>query len=47
MKGLKFVVTGGAGLIGSWVVDYILSDIGNKVREVIILDDFSRGKKII
>jgi len=37
----KFLVTGGAGFIGSHIVDALVRD-GNKVR---ILDDFSSGKR--
>jgi len=37
----KFLVTGGAGFIGSHIVDALVQD-GNKVR---ILDDFSSGKR--
>lgn len=40
---MNFVVTGGAGFIGSWVIDYILDSFKDKVGRVIIFDDFSRG----
>ena len=40
IKGKKFVVIGGAGLIGSHTVDQILKE---DVREVIIYDNFVRG----
>lgn len=46
MKGLKFVVTGGAGFIGSWVVDYIFKEFDKEISEVVVFDDFSRGTKI-
>lgn len=41
--GLKFVVTGGAGFIGSWVVDYILKEFEKEIEKIIIFDNFSRG----
>ncbi|MBT6770142.1 MAG: NAD-dependent epimerase/dehydratase family protein, partial [Opitutales bacterium] len=37
----RYLVTGGAGFIGSHLVDSLLAD-GN---EVLILDDFSSGKR--
>ena len=40
IKGKKFVVIGGAGLIGSHTVDQLLKE---DVREVIIYDNFVRG----
>lgn len=40
IKGKKFVVVGGAGLIGSHTVDKL---IGQDVGEVIIYDNFARG----
>ena len=40
IKGKKFVVIGGAGLIGSHTVDQLLKE---DIREVIIYDNFVRG----
>ena len=40
LKGKKFVVVGGAGLIGSHTVDQL---INNDVAEVVIYDNFARG----
>lgn len=40
IKGKKILVTGGAGFIGSHVVDLLAED-----NDVIIFDDFSSGKK--
>ncbi|MBI3397183.1 NAD-dependent epimerase/dehydratase family protein [Candidatus Woesebacteria bacterium] len=40
----KFVVTGGAGLIGSWVIDHILKDKSFKVKEIVVMDTLIRGK---
>ena len=40
IKGKKFVVIGGAGLIGSHTVDQLLKE---DVKEVIIYDNFVRG----
>lgn len=45
-KGQKFVVFGGAGFIGSWVVDYILKDFGEEVGQIVILDNFTRGTRL-
>lgn len=45
MSNLKIVVTGGAGLIGSWVVDHLLSDKNLKIKEIIVLDNFFRGTR--
>lgn len=39
----KIVVTGGAGFIGSWVVDYLLKSYGRSIKEIIVLDNLSRG----
>jgi UDP-glucose 4-epimerase len=41
LDGLRVLVTGGAGMIGSHLVDMLL-EAG--VREVVVLDDFSRGR---
>jgi len=40
-SGKKILVTGGAGLVGSHIVDQLVS--GN-AEEVIVLDNFSRGR---
>lgn len=45
MKNLKFVVTGGAGLIGSWVVDNLLQEFGKNINEIVVLDNFVRGTR--
>lgn len=42
LRGTKLMVVGGAGLIGSHVVDELLR---HDVREVIVYDDFSRGSR--
>ncbi|WP_108469986.1 NAD-dependent epimerase/dehydratase family protein [Polynucleobacter difficilis] len=42
IKGKKFVVVGGAGLIGSHTIDQLLKE---DVKEVIIYDNFLRGSK--
>ena len=40
----KFLVIGGAGLIGSHTVELLLKE---NVKEVIVFDNFTRGKKKI
>ena len=42
LKGKKFLLIGGAGLIGSHTVDLLLK---RKVKKIIIFDNFSRGTK--
>jgi len=42
IKGSKILVIGGAGLIGSYVVEELTKE---DVREIIIYDNFSRGSK--
>jgi UDP-glucose 4-epimerase len=40
LKGKRVLVTGGAGLIGSTIIDQLA---GHDVGEIIVLDDFTRG----
>jgi UDP-glucose 4-epimerase len=42
LEGRRFAVIGGAGLVGSHVVDALLAE---PVEEVIVLDDFTRGTR--
>ena len=41
LRDKKVIVTGGAGLIGSFLVDRLVSE----GAQVIVVDDFSKGKK--
>ena len=43
MNKFNSIVTGGAGFIGSNIVDYLL----NKNEKVICLDDFSSGNSFL
>jgi UDP-glucose 4-epimerase len=42
LEGRRFAVIGGAGLVGSHVVDALLD---RSVKEVVVLDDFTRGTR--
>jgi len=42
LKNKKFLIIGGAGLIGSHTVDYLLKE---EVKEIRIFDNFTRGNK--
>ena len=42
IEGKKFVVIGGAGLIGSHTVDYLIKE---DVKEIIIYDNMARGSE--
>jgi UDP-glucose 4-epimerase len=42
LRGKRVLVTGGAGLIGSHIVDLLVEE---NVREVVVLDNFVRGRK--
>jgi len=41
IKGNRFLVTGGAGLVGSHIVDQLVEE---DAKEIIVLDNLSRGK---
>jgi UDP-glucose 4-epimerase len=41
LQGARVLVTGGAGLVGSHIIDGLVADEG--VAEVVVLDDFTRG----
>ncbi|MBI4338211.1 MAG: NAD-dependent epimerase/dehydratase family protein [Chloroflexi bacterium] len=43
LKGKRVVVTGGAGFIGSHIVDQLLAE--EEVAEVVVFDNFCRGKR--
>lgn len=42
--GFKIVVTGGAGLIGSWVIELLLARWGRRIGQIVVIDNFVRGK---
>src|SRR5262245_43949641 len=41
----KVLVTGGAGLIGSHIVDLLVKDPSLRCREIVVLDNFVRGRR--
>jgi UDP-glucose 4-epimerase len=41
----KVLVTGGAGLIGSHIVDLLVRDSSLRCREIVVLDNFVRGRR--
>lgn len=43
MKKLNFTVTGGAGLIGSWVIDYLIREYAGRIGKITVLDNLTRG----
>jgi UDP-glucose 4-epimerase len=45
-KPLKVLVTGGAGLIGSHIVDLLMAErASGKVGEIVVIDNFVRGRR--
>src|SRR5262245_59464643 len=40
----RVLVTGGGGLIGSHVVDLLVRDETLDLKEIVVLDDFTRGR---
>lgn len=42
MKGERFLITGGAGLVGSHIADLLAAE---QPKEIVILDNFSRGRR--
>ena len=42
LEGKKILVTGGAGFVGSYIVELLLQE---KVKEIVIIDNFIRGSK--
>lgn len=40
---MKIVVTGGAGFIGSCVIEYLLREYKGKIDKIVVLDNFTRG----
>lgn len=42
MKGERFLITGGAGLVGSHIADLLAAE---QPKEIVILDNFSRGSR--
>lgn len=42
MKGKRILITGGAGLVGSYIADLLVKE---EASEIIILDNFTRGRR--